>query len=445
MVGWLAAATIAGTVTTALVIVLPERRFDPDASTMPAITAASDAEPAALPAPTLSLRWQVVVDGSAWGVDPPVVDATHAAVTAGSALIGVSLTDGVRAWRREATDALPGTIAVGDDVVGIDADAVARIDLANGEAAWMTKARGIDLRWSAARTADAILIPMSDDRIAAFGCEDGLLLWRSPVIGSDPTTPWPIGAGGDVAVSDWNRSLCRLDAQGRMVWRRDLAGVGVRAAVADETLFVLADAGLIALDAATGDQRWTAAMPESASWPVGSDAWPVPATVEDATDDKQGFSMPGSLQSSTADGHDQFGIMLDRLDDSPHAGPVVVGDVVVIGNRRGLIGFDRTTGALRWRTRLTTFGHRTYTVDALGRLWAGGDEGELLALDPRDGRELLRLDLDDWVGDAAPRCTRSLGGASWQTIGCVSAPAFTVNGVLVTTSSGTLVLLAEVL
>jgi hypothetical protein len=117
------------------------------------------------------------------------------------------------------------------------------------------------------------------------------------------------------------------------------------------------------------------------------------------------------------------------------AGPVLAGDLLVVGSSTDLLGYA-ADGTLRWRVPFAAFGYRTFTVDAQGRIWAGGDHGELLVVSA-SGRVLLRKDLNLDAEIGARPVTESVGsGRRFASVGSVGNPACDADQIFLLTSGG---------
>lgn len=114
-------------------------------------------------------------------------------------------------------------------------------------------------------TGDAVLVP-TEEGLAAFDRATGARRWEAP-IGERANTP--VLAGAVAVVSTWEGSLVGVDlARGTEAWRFPLPGPSLGAAAGGADVVVAtwssADgrgAGMVAVDPATGRERWAVDLP----------------------------------------------------------------------------------------------------------------------------------------------------------------------------------------
>ncbi|HYX43956.1 MAG TPA: PQQ-binding-like beta-propeller repeat protein, partial [Acidimicrobiales bacterium] len=115
-------------------------------------------------------------------------------------------------------------------------------------------------------TADAVLVP-TEEGLLALDRATGAPRWEAR-IGERANTP--VIAGGRAVASTWDGSLVAFGlADGRVAWRVPLPGVALGPASGDDRVVVTtweaehgAGAGALAVDPATGRQRWAVPLPE---------------------------------------------------------------------------------------------------------------------------------------------------------------------------------------
>lgn len=209
------------------------------------------------------------------------------------------------------------------------------------------------LRWEAQRplrpiapafSADLVLASTGDG-LAAFDRRSGRLRWEA-TLGERTNTP--AVAAGTAVVTTWEGSLAGIDLRdGKVRWRAKLGGnsLGPPAAagtVVAATFATQVNSGAVAVDAASGRQRWRVALPTG-----GTSA---PAVV----------AVPG-------------------------AGHVVV----MAGGDLGAHGLSLEDGSERWRTTIEGAGSPEVPPLALGggKVLVAHRLGGMAMLDARDGAE----------------------------------------------------------
>jgi RNA polymerase sigma factor (sigma-70 family) len=119
-------------------------------------------------------------------------------------------------------------------------------------------------------------------------------------------------------------------------------------------------------------------------------------------------------------------------------GPVVTnaGKRVVSQNKVFLFGADAANGKLLWKSPCKRWGVTSYAVKD-DVVYAGSDDGKLLAVQGDDGRVLWALDLNTHPSLAKAAVVEvSQGKHSQKTVGSVGAPAIYGDTIYVTTAGG---------
>ncbi|MGI9023654.1 MAG: PQQ-binding-like beta-propeller repeat protein [Acidimicrobiales bacterium] len=253
---------------------------------------------------------------------------------------------------------------------------------AAGEPRWTVDRRG--LRDVAPRlTSDSVLVA-TEDGLAAFDREAGGERWATEV---GERANVPVLAAGRAVASTWEGSLVGFDpATGLVAWRTGLPGpaLGPAAAAPGDTVVVSweadhgASAGVVAVDASTGRQRWSAPVPPggvSAPGVVAPTAGGPPLVVVVAGD-----GAAHGLASES--GAEQWRADLDAA-GSPENAPLDAGGGAALVAHRlgGMALLDGADGSVRWQ------------VASDGAAERGGPAGPgprgLFALPLEDGRLLL--------------------------------------------------------
>jgi outer membrane protein assembly factor BamB len=123
-----------------------------------------------------------------------------------------------------------------------------------------------DLREVApALTSDLVIAAMEDGAVA-YDRASGRQRWRT-YLGESEKANTPVVAGGKVLITTWEGSLFALDlADGRVAWRQPLGAPALGPAAASRgTAVATFDsgrlAGAVAVDIATGRQKWSVPVP----------------------------------------------------------------------------------------------------------------------------------------------------------------------------------------
>jgi len=211
----------------------------------------------------------------------------------------------------------------------------------------------------------------------------------SPVIEELGETIWgsPASAGGALYVGSMAREVIALDAaSGEHRWTADLPGAVAGTVVADgDTLFVgTFDAKVRALDTASeGAERWAY---EAGSW-FWSRPLVEPGTVYVA-------SVRGQVAAlDPATGDPKWETQLDR--GEVRSAPALVEGTLVIATRDGyLVGLDSQNGAQRWEHSLSEERLLGDPLVLESRILYLTDQGTLVRMNPADGQveQLYRRD-----------------------------------------------------
>jgi outer membrane protein assembly factor BamB len=242
--------------------------------------------------------------------------------------------DGTELWRWQspAAQRAPGSFVGSDIVVLLTGDAGA-VDLVGVDV--MTGAE----RWRIAE--QLTVLGSTDDVIAVERFSD--------VMGSEPVRGIDRGTGTELWVSD----VAKLDMSGVY------GGTGT-SAIWQHSLIVPTDATSTALDMATGAVLW-------ASSSLG--------TPLEADDVVIGARLPQGPSAAVTGVDPNNGDELWSHPGQPaYGGYVAVGDGIVVVSQRdapGLIAYEQTSGAERWRTESANQAHRI-SGDKVISLWEEG-------------------------------------------------------------------------
>lgn len=256
---------------------------------------------------------------------------------------------------------------------------------ADGTARWDSARTG--LREVAPTLTEDLVLAATDEGVAAFRRTDGSLAWDTHLPARANT---PVGVGAVVVTSTWEGELVGLTrASGTPAWRVTLGGsaIGPPAATGDGGVLVTwekehaAAGGVVAVDAATGRQRWAAAAPPGGiSAPVVTPGGCVVAVAGDLA--AHGWAV--------TTGEERWRTRLDGA-GSPEVPAVAVGpDQVLTAHRLGGLDLlDAATGQRRWQVR--TGGAAIRGGPAIGPAGTFAlplDDGSLLVAGPARAAEL---------------------------------------------------------
>ncbi|MFC7214260.1 PQQ-binding-like beta-propeller repeat protein [Saliphagus sp. GCM10025334] len=318
---------------------------------------------------------------------PPVVDRDGIYVgTTGGDLYALDF-QGRRRWVYETNASTTLTPAVGDHVYCSLEDALLALETETGDPAWTREASGL---YTTPPTLTGGLLLVGDAQgITAIRAETDEEIWTA-----DLEAP-PVGA---IAVDDerayvavQDESVAAMDRDsGEEVWRAPADGVVVGGpTLADNRAYVADESGtVLALDAETGQTWFTYKIDGAfASAPTvleGGD------TLFVAADDDTLH-----VTDTTFGNRKLRGLLFSKpglpLDDVPATDPIVIGDVVLVGDRGGgLYGVDAGDPDFRWHLSLesgiastpapaleaNSFGDEPSSV----RLFVGDEAGRLRCL-----------------------------------------------------------------
>jgi outer membrane protein assembly factor BamB len=260
----------------------------------------------ALTAAECEEAWRFAVRGQC-RTTPAVVDGTVYVAGRDGGLYALDATSGEPQWRfdgsPEGYSISHPTVADGTVYIGDDAGTLFAVDAASGEE-----------RWSYATGDDIATSPAVADGTVYVG-------WRTHD-GPDGTD----GEGGIDAVS----------TDGTREWRVRPGNVDGSPTVVDGTVYAGSEAGLLALEAGSGETRWTLDRDPMSGSPAVADGTVYVGTHE------------GNLHAlDAASGEEQWYVHTDKWCDYA---PAVAGDLVYHTSWDAHVyAVDRATGEERWR------------------------------------------------------------------------------------------------
>ncbi|MGW2207975.1 outer membrane protein assembly factor BamB family protein [Streptomyces sp. NPDC001781] len=294
---------------------------------------------------------------------------------------------GWRPWRFRMSNDVWGTPLVDGDLVYVTSFEVHALDVATGRRRFKTR----DVAWSMA-VADGRIHASDGPTLFALDAREGSDLWRVSTdawvysLHADRGTVVTGTRGGGVQA--WEA------AAGRKLWeisgcQTDFESPEAGPAVHDGTVYVWQDARLRALDARTGDERW--------SYPIGDAAscGGVPVRLTPAPDGHV-YVSAGSrvLAVEVATGRVRWHFEAPAVFLSPPAfvpGPAVTGGGVYLADYLGTVyALDATDGRDRWRIATEARSSVEPVLVAAGHVHVGSGKG-LYTLDAVTGTPKWRF------------------------------------------------------
>ncbi|MEV1078256.1 PQQ-binding-like beta-propeller repeat protein, partial [Streptomyces sp. NPDC050211] len=294
---------------------------------------------------------------------------------------------GWRPWRFRMSNDVWGTPSVSGDLVYVTSFEVHALDVATGRRRFKTR----DVAWSMA-VADGRIHASDGPTLYALDAREGADLWRLSTdawvysLKADRGTVITGTRGGGVQA--WEAS------NGQKLWeitgaQTDFESPEAGPALYDGTVFVWQDARLRALDARTGDERW--------SYPIGDAAscGGVPVRVAQAHD---GFVYVSAgtrvLAVDVTSGHVRWHFEAPAVFLCPPTfvpGPAVAGGGVYLADYLGTVyALDATDGRDRWRIATESRASVEPVLVAGGHVHVGSGKG-LYTLDAVTGTPKWRF------------------------------------------------------
>jgi outer membrane protein assembly factor BamB len=294
---------------------------------------------------------------------------------------------GWRPWRFRMSNDVWGTPSVADDLVYVTSFEVHALDVATGRRRFKTR----DVAWSMA-VADGRVHASDGPTLFALDSREGTDLWRLQTdawvysLKADRGTVVTGTRGGGVQA--WEAS------NGQKLWeitgaQTDFESPEAGPAVHEGTVYVWQDARLRALDARTGDERW--------SYPIGDAAscGGVPVRLTQAPDGYV-YVCAGTrvLALDVVSGHVRWHFEAPAVFLSPPAfvpGPAVTGGGIYLADYLGTVyALDATDGRDRWRIATESRASVEPVLVAAGHVHVGSGKG-LYTLDAVTGTPKWRF------------------------------------------------------
>ncbi|CAL9475889.1 outer membrane protein assembly factor BamB family protein [Streptomyces sp. enrichment culture] len=324
---------------------------------------------------------------AAWSKPRPGVNGTAPAPAQPPAPAAPETPGSWRPWRFRMSNDVWGTPAVADDLVYVTSFEVHALDVATGRRRFKTR----DVAWSMA-VADGRIHASDGPTLFALDAREGTDLWRLQTdawvysLKADRGTVVTGTRGGGVQA--WEA------AGGQKLWeitgaQTDFESPEAGPTIHDGTVYVWQDARLRALDARTGDERW--------SYPIGDAAscGGVPVRLTPAPDGYV-YVCAGTrvLAIDIAAGHVKWHFEAPAVFLSPPAyapGPAVTGGGVYLADYLGTVyALDATDGRDRWRIATESRASIEPVLVAAGHVHVGSGNG-LYTLDAVTGTPKWRF------------------------------------------------------
>ncbi|MFD9190560.1 PQQ-binding-like beta-propeller repeat protein [Streptomyces phaeochromogenes] len=292
-----------------------------------------------------------------------------------------------RPWRFRMSNDVWGTPAVAGDLVYVTSFEVHALDVATGRRRFKTR----DVAWSMA-VAGGRVHASDGPTLFALDAREGTDLWRLPTdawvysLKADRGTVVTGTRGGGVQA--WEA------ANGQKLWeitgaQTDFESPEAGPAVHDGTVYVWKDARLRALEARTGEERW--------SYPIGDAAscGGVPVRITQA-DDGYVYVSAGTrvLAIDVAGGHVRWHFEAPAVFLSPPTfapGPAVTGGGIYLADYLGTVyALDATDGRDRWRIATESRSSLDPVLVSAGHVHVGSGKG-LYTLDAVTGTPKWRF------------------------------------------------------
>ncbi|MGW5056445.1 outer membrane protein assembly factor BamB family protein [Streptomyces sp. NPDC004096] len=335
---------------------------------------------------------------ASWSRPGPGVNGMVGAAAVAPAVAPPDSASGWRPWRFRMSNDVWGTPSVADDLVYVTSFEVHALDVATGRRRFKTR----DVAWSMA-VADGRVHASDGPTLFALDARAGSDLWRLSMDGwvyslrADRGTVVTGTRGGGVQA--WEAS------SGQKLWeiagaQTDFESPEAGPVVHDGTVYVWKDARLRALEARTGEERW--------SYPIGDAAscGGVPVRLTQATDGHVYVSAGTRvLAVEVSSGMVRWHFEAPAVFLCPPTfvpGPAVTGGGIYLADYLGTVyALDATDGRDRWRIATESRAAIEPVLVAAGHVHVGSGKG-LYTLDAVTGTPKWRFQAGgDIVGSPA--------------------------------------------
>lgn len=188
----------------------------------------------------------------------------------------------------------------------------------------------------------------SDDGIVAVDASSGSVRWRTPV---DSFVSRPAVADGRLYTVSYDGTITEYAVDGgTQRWTASTPAVRqeLQPTVGNGTLYLAHETGVTALDADDGDERWTSGQPDGEYGRYVTPATVTPDAVYAAGSGLLGDEDAGLVALDAETGERLWDAPLQGMSEGDD-GPAVADGVVLQPVQNFLLAFDATTGERLWR------------------------------------------------------------------------------------------------
>lgn len=244
-------------------------------------------------------------------------------------------------WRTEVDGREENVLVVADGVVYAGMDRLSALDAETGEEIWNDSR---DVREGITVAEGAVFAPSDAvEKLRAFHATTGAELWEYQLPGHLSATAVPAVHDGQVYLCS-HEDVCVVDARtGKQVWQRAVSDrISSAATVTDDLVYVPDQSHLYALDTTSGDEAWRyEGRFRSASPALADETLYIGGWFSDGGD-----RVPRLLALDAATGEERW--HLEREGFSPGSPVVADGVVYVASDDNQLYALDAATGDVHW-------------------------------------------------------------------------------------------------
>jgi outer membrane protein assembly factor BamB len=321
-----------------------------------------------------TIAWEFEADG-AFSNSPVVADGTVFAASGEGRIHALDLATGGERWVAETGAPVSATplLALGLVIVGDEEGTVRALDAMDGKTVWTAAVDG-PVTGSPASVADDLIVATTGTHAYRLEAATGTQVWSTDVRGA---TTRSVTVDDDTGYLGLGSELVAIRlTDGGARWRTTIATTGNvgTPTIAGDLVYVSTgiggepeDAGIAAIDAATGDVRWTYASPELT-------VLYTPAVV-----DGRAYVLGHDRRVVAMDAATGEELWTTSFDNELEALPSIVGDTIyVVGNDGPATALDAATGAQVWSVEIDGIPFAPAVAD--GYLLVGTDLGHLYAI-----------------------------------------------------------------